>query len=312
MLEETNDYECWIGEAEPSWQSQFIVLLMRFFRIKQRKASVKAVKKRLERLKSNPVSYTPTGLGRGINIKLKNSKGWPIYYTVPSSNPNNGNYIIFIHGGGYIDEIVKGHWQIIGELTRRSKNCCIVPIYRLAPKATAKEVVPLMAEIIGEVLENAGSAKVCIVGNSAGAGLALAAAQFLRDNGCKQPEKLILISPALNASQIRPEQYSIEKEDPLLDIEGALEGARLYAGDLNLSHPFISPLNGSFRGLPSMLIFSGTLDFLYPDSIDLAKKAKAAGVYAELYLKKAQPHNYPAMPTPEGREALDIIIKAVQ
>lgn len=312
MLKETNDRAIWIDTAKPSWQSQFLILLMKLFRIKQRKASVTAVKKRLEQLKLNPSPYEPTGLGSGVDIKLKNSKGWPIYYTAPSSSPGSGNYVIFIHGGGYIDEIVKGHWQIIGELTRSSNIRCITPIYPLAPKATAAEVVPLMAEIIREVLENAGSAKVSIVGNSAGAGLALAATQLLRDRGCKQPEKLILISPGLNASRILPEQHVIAKEDPLLDIEGALEGARLYAGDLDLAHPFISPLNGCFHNLPPMLVFSGTLDFLYPDSIDLAKKAKESGVSVELHLKKAQPHNYPAMPTPEGREALDIIIKAVR
>lgn len=312
MLEETNDPKLWVDATKPSWQSQFLVLLLKIFRIKQKQSSISAVKKRLQRLKLKPAPYTPIGLGSEIDVKLKYSKGCPVYHIAPVSNPNIGNYVVFIHGGGYIDEIVKGHWKIIGELTRNSYVRCIVPIYPLAPKATAKEVVPLMGQIIREVLEGAGLKKVTIVGNSAGAGLALAATQLLRDSGLKQPEKLILISPALNASQIRSEQYAIEKDDPLLDIEGALEGARLYAGDLDLAHPFISPLNGSFHNLAPMLVFSGTLDFLYPDSIDLVRKAKAAGVQVELHLKNGQPHNYPAMPTPEGRQALDIIFEAVR
>jgi len=60
-----------------------------------------------------------------------------------------------------------------------------------------------------------------------------------------------------------------------------------------------------------MIVFSGTLDLLYPDSIDLAAKARAPGVPIELHLRRGQPHNYAAMPTPEGRQARAIILRVV-
>ena len=59
-----------------------------------------------------------------------------------------------------------------------------------------------------------------------------------------------------------------------------------------------------------MIIFSGTLDLFYPDCIDMAAKARAAGVPVELHLRRGQPHNYAAMPTPEGRHAREIILRA--
>jgi acetyl esterase/lipase len=70
-------------------------------------------------------------------------------------------------------------------------------------------------------------------------------------------------------------------------------------------------LNGDFRGLAPMIVFSGTLDLLYPDSIELAAKARAAGVPIELHLRQGQPHNYAGMPTPEGWQARAIILRAV-
>jgi len=60
-----------------------------------------------------------------------------------------------------------------------------------------------------------------------------------------------------------------------------------------------------------MTIFSGTRDLFYPDSIDLAARARAAGVSVELHLWRDQPHNYALMPTPEGRRARAMISGAV-
>jgi acetyl esterase/lipase len=70
-------------------------------------------------------------------------------------------------------------------------------------------------------------------------------------------------------------------------------------------------LNGDFRGLAPMTVFSGTLDLLNPDSIDLAAKARAAGVPIELHLRQGQPHDYAGLPTPEGRQAREIILRVV-
>jgi acetyl esterase/lipase len=258
-----------------------------------------------------PASYEPTGLGRGVKVTLKSVVGWPVYHTAPYANPDAGNYVVFLHGGGYINEIVRAHWRFIGYLTRHAGVRCVVPIYPLAPHATAKDVVPATGDLLRKLLEEAGSAKVTVVGNSAGAGLGLAAAQWLRDSGYRQPNGLVLISPGLDASIDRPEHMAIAAHDPMQDIPGIIEAGRLYAGELDVTHPYVSPLNGEFSGLAPMIVFSGTRDLLYPDSIELAAKARAAGVPVELHLRQGQPHNYAGMPTPEGRQARAIILRAV-
>ncbi|AYB31805.1 alpha/beta fold hydrolase [Chryseolinea soli] len=302
----------WLSDnTEPSWQSRCINGLLRLLPIKKQTASADAVRERVRKLTVRKPSHEPTGLGRGVAVTLKTWAQWPVYYTVPTADPQVNNYVVFLHGGGYINEIVRAHWRIIGWLTRHAPAKCIVPIYPLAPHATAGEVVPVVGDLLRKLLEDVGPASVTVVGNSAGAGLGLAAAQWLRDQGHRQPSRLVLISPGINASIHGPERLAIVERDPVLDIPGMLEGARLYAGDLDLTHPYISPLHGDFRGLAPMLVFSGTCDLLYPDSIELAAKARAAGVPVELHLRKGQPHNYAGMPTPEGRQAREIILRAV-
>jgi acetyl esterase/lipase len=298
-------------DAGPSWQSRCIIGLLRLLPIKKRLASAAAVQEHVRRLGLRPASYEPQGLGRGVEVTSKSVAGWPVYYTAPSKSPDVGNYVVFLHGGGYINEIVRAHWRFVAYLTRHARVRCVVPIYPLAPRATAKDVVPAMGDLLRKLLEEAGLAKVTVIGNSAGAGLGLAATQWLRDSGYPQPNGLVLISPGLNASVSRAEQMAIAARDPVQDFPGIIEAGRLYAGDLDVSHPYVSPLNGDFRGLAPMIVFSGTLDLLYPDSIDLAAKARAAGVPIELHLRQGQPHNYAAMPTPEGRQARAIILRVV-
>ncbi|WP_258596698.1 alpha/beta hydrolase [Mesorhizobium sp. AR07] len=121
---------------------------------------------------------------------------------------------------------------------------------------------------------------------------------------------MVLISLGVNASLGGTERMAIAARDPLLDIQGTIEGARLYPGELDVTHPYVSPLNGDFYRLAPMLVFSGTSDLLYPDSVDLAAKARATGVPVELHLRLDQPHNYAGLPTPEGRQARAIILRA--
>lgn len=295
----------------PSLQSRAFNLLLRQLPYKEQLASAEAVQAHVQKLALAPASFEPTGLGRGIEATLTKMGGWPVYYTAPSSGYEGCNFVMFLHGGGYINEIVPAHWRFVGQMTRKAGVVCIVPIYPLAPRATAKDVVPATAELLRMLLEDAGPAKVTVVGNSAGAGLALAACQRLRDRGHRQPNRLMLISPAADASVSRPEQAAIAARDPIQDIPGIVEAGRLYAGELDVGHPFVSPLNGAFRALAPMTIFSGTRDLLYPDSVDLAERARAVGVPVELHLLRDQPHNYALMPTPEGRQARAIILRAV-
>jgi len=300
-----------LDDAGPSWQSRCINALLRLLPIRKRLASAAAVQEHVCKLALRPASFEPRGLGRGVEVISKNVAGWPVYYTASSANPAVGNYVVFLHGGGFINEIVRAHWRFVAYLTRHAGVRCVVPIYPLAPRAIAKELVPATGELLRKVFEDAGSADVTVIGNSAGAGLGLAAAQWLRDSGYRQPTRLVLISPAVNASIDRPEQVAIAARDPIQDIPGIVEAGRLYAGKLDLAHPYVSPLHGDFHDLAPMIVFSGTLDLLYPDSIELAAKARAAGVPVEFHLRQGQPHNYAGLPTPEGRQARAIILRAV-
>ncbi len=300
-----------LDDTAPSWQSRCITGLSRLLPIRKRTASAAAVQAYVQKRASGPATYQPRGLGAGVTVAMDPVDGWPVYRVEPLDDRRSANTVVFLHGGGHVKEITKAHWRFVGHLARAAGVRCVVPIYPLAPQGTAGEIVPAVGRLLGCLIGDAGTAKVTVVGNSAGAGMALAAAQWLRERGQRQPEGLVLISPGLDASIGRAWQQTLALRDPTQDIPGIREGARLYAGELEVTHPYVSPLRGDLRGLAPMLVFSGTLDLLYPDAVELAARARAVGVPVQLHLKRGQPHNYAGLPTPEGREARALIARAV-
>ena len=295
----------------PSLQSFLLNGVLHILRPKRRWKSAAAVQDRVRGLEKRPASHRPSGLGRDVQVHLREWAGWPVYHTVPSESPESGDHVVFLHGGGFINEIVSAHWHFVGCLTRDAPARCVVPIFPLAPHATAIDVVPAVGNLMRELLESVGPANVSIVGQSAGAGLALAATQWLRDSGFRQPKLMVLISPLLDASVGGEDQVAIARRDLILDIPGLAEAGRLYAGKLDVSHPRVSPINGDLHGLPPMIVFSGTRDLLHPDSVALAERAKQGDVQIELHVEPGLPHSYALLPTPEGHRARAIIARAV-
>jgi epsilon-lactone hydrolase len=297
-------------DVQPSRRSRLMDHLVLFTGRRKWWASAAMVQERVRRLAQRPAPHHPVRLGRNAKVDLRFAEGWPVYHIEGAGRGSARHHLVFLHGGAYVHEIVGSHWKFIGFLVEETNTHCVVPIYPLAPRGTAKEVVPATGRMLCELIEAVGSQNVTVIGNSAGGGLSLAAAQWLREAGHAQPNALILICPGVNGTldQCTPADAA---RDVMQDVPGMIEAFRMYAGDLDLTHPFVSPLNGSFEGLAPMLIFTGTHDLYHPDIVTLANKAALAGVPVEMQVRNGLQHNYPLLPTPEGREARGIIARTI-
>jgi monoterpene epsilon-lactone hydrolase len=211
-------------------------------------------------------------------------------------------HLVYLHGGAYINEIDRLHWSLAGRLVERTPARCLVPIYPLGADLGAAGTVATVTEIAARLIEAVGADRVVLLGDSAGGGMALAAAQALRDRGHRF-HRLLLISPWLDVATDRPEQREIASADPILGIPGLVEAGRTYAAGLPLDDPRVSPLHGDLRGLPATTVFTGTADLLNPDSHRLEQACAGAGVPCELVEAPGAPHAYALMPTPEARAA---------
>ena len=71
------------------------------------------------------------------------------------------------------------------------------------------------------------------------------------------------------------------------------KNAQLWAGDLDLTDPLVSPLFGSLAGLPPTAVYFGSLEILAPDGLVLQDKALATpGADFTFILRKGEIHDW--------------------
>ncbi|MDD9376101.1 alpha/beta hydrolase fold domain-containing protein [Streptomyces sp. ZAF1911] len=296
----------------PSLRSRALSVALIAAGRRRRFGSAEAVRTRVAESMRRPASHLPPrSLGRVAEVSRTFVGAWPVYEVSPLGVEPAAR-VLYVHGGGYINELVRAHWSLIRTLVTQAQARVVVPAYILAPRGTADRTVPVAADLLSGLIASGGAGGTVLLGDSAGAGLALAAAQRLRDRNGAQPSRIVLISPWLDVSMSHPDQAAIEAGDPMWARPGLREAGRLYAGNLAADDPRVSPLHGSFAGLAPLTVFTGTRDVLTTDSRELLYRARAAGAEVEFIEEPGLPHDYPLMPVPEGRAARDRIVELVR
>ena len=174
-------------------------------------------------------------------------------------------FILYLHGGSYVGELEKYHWNFFKDIINDTGATIIVPDYPLAPENTYLQVFkimePLYKKIAQELNENT---EFILMGDSAGAGLSLALYQRNGKLNHRLPNKTILISPWLDVRMNNPEIDKIKDpvlKKPLLKLSG-----QKYAGKNGLKSYLVNPVLGPTDKLRNIFILSGTNDMLNPDA----------------------------------------------
>jgi epsilon-lactone hydrolase len=212
-------------------------------------------------------------------------------------------HLFYLHGGAYSIEIGFMHWQFIESLIRLTGCAARVPLYPLAPEHGHEEALASALAHYRDLAAEVAADRIVIMGDSAGGGLSLALAQALAEAGLPQPGRIVLLSPWLDLTMSDPATLAQEALDPVIRTEAALAAARMYAGDLPLEDPRVSPVYGELAGLAPIAIFTGTSDLLYPDARRLAERMKAEGRTLDMFEYPQMVHAWMLMPLPEGYEA---------
>ena len=218
----------------------------------------------------------------------------------PGHTASAAGAVVYLHGGAYTNEVVDQQWAFVAALAARTGVEVHVPIYGLAPHHTASEAVDLVAEVVHGLVAQGRS--VVLLGDSAGGGLALVAAQQAAPAVRQRVAGLLLIAPWIDLTMANPAVDAVEPTDPWLTRAGLHPIARSWAGDLALDDPVVSPLFGDLTGLPPVAVWVGTRDITAPDCRELERRMPDGAAFA-LHVEDGAIHDYPLLPTPEGRAA---------
>jgi len=212
----------------------------------------------------------------GLNVQRGEFEGMPVW-TLQSPGSTSDETVVAIHGGAFVAHVNIFNWLNYAAMARDTGATVIVPIYPLVPQGgTAGTVVPAMADLISAQIDQHGAENVSVLGDSAGGNIALAAVQEMVRRGDPVPSRMVLSSPALDSTLSNPAIQFVD--DPVLSsvvLPDLHKYNQLWAGDLDLTDPLVSPLFGSLAGLPPTAVYIGNLDILAPDGLVLQDKALA-------------------------------------
>jgi len=197
---------------------------------------------------------------------------------VPGSDPSR--ILIFFHGGGYCSGSILSHRRMVTEAGRAAGIRTLAIAYRLAPEnpfpAAYDDVLTAWRFLRNEGIP---AASIAVGGDSAGAGLALALINQLRDAHEELPACAWLVSPWTDLTMSSSTLASKEAVDSLIHKSylNELADAYLPAG-MDRSDPRVSPLYADLRSFPPILIQVGSAETLLDDATRFAAAAGAADV----------------------------------
>jgi acetyl esterase/lipase len=179
--------------------------------------------------------------------------------------------------------------------------------YTLAPDAKWPLVTDQVVAVI-EALVKEGHplTSIAIYGDSAGGGLAAAAALKMRDKGLGMPAALVLQSPWADVTDSGDSAVTLRAAEPFYTYAQLKPCADAYADPKDQKNPYVSPVYADFsKGFPPTLIQGGTKELFLSHFVRLYQAIDGAGGTAKLDLYDGMPHVFqvPLADAPEGKAA---------
>src|SRR5205823_11399939 len=131
-----------------SLASRLIALYLRATRANRKYLSPDEARKHIERSRIRPRPYgPPRRLRPDVSLSVDHAQGCPVYTLKPRAGASRGG-VVYIHGGGWVNEIARQHWHLVARIAADARTSVTVPIYPLVPFGTAEQVVSTVAEIV--------------------------------------------------------------------------------------------------------------------------------------------------------------------
>jgi epsilon-lactone hydrolase len=215
--------------------------------------------------------------------------------------------VLYLHGGGYVSGGPAFYRHFTWRIADAVKARIWALEYRLAPEhpfpAALEDAVSAFRWLARELGEQH---ELLVMGDSAGAGLALCLLLKLRDIGGPLPAAAVAMSPWTDLALTGPSLIENAASDPMLNAGDLPELARYYLAGADPYNPYASPLYGDTSSFPPVLIQVGSDEILRDDAVRMAEKLQQENLRSRLEIWPRMPHAFqlfvPALP--EARAAI--------
>ena len=254
---------------------------------------------------ANPKKYIK------VDVQEKDVDGMQVFVWNDKKDANQ-KVILFLHGGAYVLQPSMMHFNMVHKIAQAIDAKVVFPIYPKAPKHQYRETYEKLEKVYcGLLEENTDPNSIIVMGDSAGGGLSLGFAIYLKELALPQPKELVLFSPWVDIATDNPEIALYEPFDPILKQSGIHEVAKFWAGE-DLKQPLVSPLFGDLSGLGRISVYIGTHDILYPDNRLLHEKLLKEEIEHRYIEREKMNHVYVGLPIKEARIDIQELIEELK
>lgn len=217
--------------------------------------------------------------------------------------------IFYIHGTDFWNNPTRLHYRFIKKLSNKLGAQLVMPVYPKAPAHTAVEIQKMLLDRYMYLIEESGipADKIVFVGDGAGGGIALSLLQKIKYLTLPMPMQAFLFSPWLDVTNSNGEIDAIQPYDKLLKADALRDRGEQYAGDLELTHPAVSPIYGDLTGLCKITVFAGTREIFCADCFRLRDIADEYELDINVNIFKNQMHFFVSLPIPEAELAYAVM-----
>ncbi|WP_074406174.1 alpha/beta hydrolase [Aquimarina megaterium] len=256
--------------------------------------------------------HTPnTKLLLGSTFETKEVCNSKVTNIVPK-NTNTDFLLLYCHGGAFVYGPTRENWIAIAKIAKQTHSHAWMVDYPKAPENTIKIITENIYQVYLEAIKAYDPSKIILIGDSVGGNLIMTLTQRLLKEESKLPNRLIAITPMMDASLTNPKIKEIDLIDPILSVKGVKSAKKMCAGQSSLKDQIISPVYGDFDNFPPIHLFTATNDICSPDQEVLIDKIKEAQGKIEVIKGKGMPHIWPILPIlSEAKIAIKKIVSII-
>ena len=251
-------------------------------------------------LKAGPFPLMPSG----VQSRSDKIVGVDCEWLVPRKVLYPDKLVLFFHGGGFVLDIQKSHYEFCASMARALGVKFLLVKYRLAPEHPFPAAPEDCFAVYRELLAGGVKAKhVIFAGDSAGGGLALSTVAMAQTARLDLPAGLIAMSPVTGFGFSKWQDGVAGDSDQMFSRATFEYFVRQYVGSAQIREDVrLMPIMTGFKGFPPLLVTASENEFLYPESSEAVALAKQNGVEVEFYTAKDLFHVFPLMGLlPEAR-----------
>jgi acetyl esterase/lipase len=241
-----------------------------------------------------------------LRFKGGNGHEVPVYKMTPVQfDPKfEDKAILHIHGGGFCFMSPESTFCVCAPVANLTGLRMYCVEYRLAPEHPYPTALDDCVAAYKGLIETVRPENLGVLGESAGASLALTTVLKARDEKTPLPAALACISPCVDVSMSSDTIKTLDGIDPVLLPTLMRTFQNAYAGKTNSCDPLLSPIHADYsRGYPPTIIQTGTRDLLLSDCVRLHEKLKIQEVDVELCVREGMWHGYHILPSNDFPEA---------